>query len=300
MSAKSDSPIIDEALLDESLQEEEPGVPGEGAQQEDEIAAQDFDFMAAARELQGLADRLFKRADKVNSPRLANALELKADKLTTEGLKFQGWAKELPENTSLESLQRMLINLRAEAQELLEEKDAKPSSQEILSQPDPNKTWTFNEVNQWRDQIDYEPLLQRAQEPLEPSELIIPLGESAYVDEPEELELAAGQICPFCKQKITRKEVSECKGEGNEGLLLKYGDSYYHCECWLRDLLIHAAGDCLQAAQKFHAEHYLGELRAYKMSWRINYGAFGATSPRAGLPLPDPAKVSADRDRSVA
>jgi len=28
--------------------------------------------------------------------------------------------------------------------------------------------------------------------------------------------------------------------------------------------------------------------------------AFVAASPRAGLPLPDPAKVSADRDRSVA
>jgi len=29
------------------------------------------------------------------------------------------------------------------------------------------------------------------------------------------------------------------------------------------------------------------------MSWRINYGQFGATSPRAGLPLPDPEAASA-------
>lgn len=292
MSTKSDSPIIDESLLQEETGEEP------GAQQE-EIAAQDFALMGAARELNDLAERLFKRADKVNSPRLANALELKADKLTTESLKFQGWAKELPDNTSLESLQKLLINLRAEAQELLSEKDAKPSSQEILSQPDPNKTWTFNELNAWRPEIDYEPLLQRAQEPLEPSELIIPLGVSAYIDEEEELEASAGQICPFCKKKITRKEVNECRGEGNEGLLLNYGDSYYHSECWLKDLLIHAAGDCLKAAQKFHAEHYLGELRAYKMSWKVNYGAFGATSPRAGMPLPDPAKAS-NENRSVA
>lgn len=294
MSAKSDLPIIDESLLQEEETGEEPGA------QQEEIAAQDFALMGAARELNDLAERLFKRADKVNSPRLANALELKADKLTTESLKFQGWAKEMPENTSLESLQKLLINLRAEAQELLSEKDAKPSSQEILSQPDPNKQWTFNELNAWRPEIDYEPLLQRAQEPLEPSELIIPLGESAYVDEAEELELAAGQICPFCKKKITRKEVNECRGEGNEGLLIKYGDFYYHSECWLKDLLIHAAGDCLKAAQLFHAEHYLGELRAFKMSWKVNYGAFGATSSRAGMPLPDPAKVSADKDRSVA
>ena len=279
MSTKSDSPIIDESLLNEELAAEEPGA------QEDETG---FSFMGAAQELNDLAEKLFKRADKVNSPRLSSALEAKADKLTTECLKFQGWAAELPDNTSLESIQKQLINLRAEAKELLTEKDAKPSAQDILSQPDPNKVWTFQELNEWRAQIDYDPLLKRAQEPLEPSELIIPLGDSAYIDEFEELEAAAGKICPFCKKKITHKEVEEGRGEGNEGLLLKYGESYYHSECWLKDLLIHAAGDCLKAAQKFHAEHYLGELRAYKMSWKVNYGDFGATSLRAPMHVPDP------------
>ena len=287
MSTKSDSPIIDESLLQEELAGEEAGEkPGEmpGAQ-EDETG---FNFMEAAQELNNLAEKLFKRADKVNSPRLASALEAKADKLTTECIKFQGWAADLPENTSLESIQRLLINLRAEAKELLTEQDAKPSAADILSQPDPNKVWTFQELNEWRAQIDYDPLLKRSQEPLEPSELIIPLGDSAYIDEFEELEAAAGKICPFCKKKITHKEVEEGRGEGNEGLLLKYGESYYHSECWLKDLLIHAAGDCLKAAQKFHAEHYLGELRAYKMSWKVNYGDFGATSLRAPMHVPDP------------
>ena len=244
--------------------------------------------MEAAQELNDLAEKLFKRADKVNSPRLASALEAKGDKLTTECIKFQGWAADLPDNTSLESIQRQLINLRAEAKELLTEKDAKPSAQDILSQPDPNKVWTFQELNEWRAQIDYDPLLKRSQEPLEPSELTIPLGDSAYIEEYEELEAAAGNICPFCKKKITHKEVEEGRGEGNEGILLKYGDSYYHSECWLKDLLIHAAGDCLKAAQKFHAEHYLGELRAYKMSWKVDYGNFGVAPSRAPMHVPDP------------
>jgi hypothetical protein len=282
MSSKSDAPVIDESLLTE----DETGEPGE------ETAAQqdqgDFDFIEAAQELNELAEKLFKRADKVNSPRLSSSLEAKADKLTTESLKYQGWAEERPANLSLDSIQRQLIFLRSEAQELLQEQDSKPTSAELLSQPDPNKTWTFNELNQWRDQIDYEPLLKRAAEPLEPSEEIEPLGDSYYISAYEDLEAAAGHVCPFCKKKITRKDVEECRGEGNEGLLLRYGAFYYHCECWLKDLLIHAAGDCIKAAQLFHAEHYLGELRAYKMGWHVNYGAFGATSSRAGLPVLDP------------
>ena len=296
MSTKSDSPIIDESLLQEELAGEEAGEkPGEmpGAQ-EDETG---FNFMEAAQELNNLAEKLFKRADKVNSPRLASALEAKGDKLTTECIKFQGWAADLPDNTSLESIQRQLINLRAEAKELLTEKDANPSAQDILSQPDPNKVWTFQELNEWRAQIDYDPLLKRSQEPLEPSELTIPLGDSAYIEEYEELEAAAGNICPFCKKKITHKEVEEGRGEGNEGLLLKYGESYYHSECWLKDLLIHAAGDCLQAAHKFHAEHYLGELRAYKMSWKVDYGNFGVAPSRAPVHVPDPEENAGKNSR---
>lgn len=294
MNLKSDGPVIDESLLDEELATEEPGE--EHGAQEDETG---FNFISAAEELNDLAEKLFKRADKVNSPRLSSALEAKGDKLTTECIKFQGWAADLPDNTSLESIQRQLINLRAEAKELLTEEDAKPSAAEILSQPDPNKVWTFKELNEWRDKIDYEPLLKRAAEPLEPSELTIPLGDSAYIDEYEELEAAAGKICPFCKKKITHKEVEEGRGEGNEGMLLKYGDSYYHSECWLKDLLIHTGGDTLKAAQKFHAEHYLGELRAYKMSWKISYGGLGDTSPRAPMHVPDPEENAGKSSRRL-
>jgi len=123
MKFNSDKPQIDESLL---LDEETQALP-ENVEQDDS-----FNFYAAAEELNDLGEKLFQRADKVNSPKLANALEVKADKLTTESMKFRGWAAELPGNLSLDSAQAMLIKLRAEAQELLSERDAKPSSLEIL------------------------------------------------------------------------------------------------------------------------------------------------------------------------